>query len=65
MKLKQKICDLCGEPVNKSEYQDYKVTIKRHWYSMGGEGYAKLDICGDCMNKLIHDMPATKEGDGE
>ena len=63
MKLKQKICDLCGEPVNKSEYQDYKVTIKRHWSSFGSDGYAKLDVCGTCIEKIIHSVTTTKEGE--
>lgn len=50
MKIKTRICDICGNPMFRHGRDVYKIK-KRHWETelLGKQ----MDICDDCFEKFI------------
>lgn len=66
----QEVCDLCGKKIME-RYEDkaYIFTVKKRWHSYDGftpyREKTKLDICADCMKKIIKVQPDTSGGENE
>lgn len=48
--MKAIICDICDQPINSRQY---KVIIKKEWFSFAEHGFEKMDICEYCANRII------------
>lgn len=54
MKVKLVYCDICKEKIVGDEGDvRIKYRAKRKWYSWWEEGWSRIDICADCLNKII------------
>ena len=58
MKIKNIICDLCGETVDNRRETGYKLKSKHFWID---NTYHNMDICQDCMNKIRNYIEANRE----
>lgn len=50
--MKQRVCDLC-----KKRYPDarikYKYKAKRRWVSWYEDGWNRIELCENCLKKII------------
>ena len=51
--MKQVICDICGEPILKSELSSKYRIQKRVWTSIFNAEWNELDVHSHCMKGLI------------
>lgn len=51
--MKQVICDICGEPILKSELSSKYRIQKRVWTSIFNAEWNELDAHSHCMKELI------------
>ena len=61
MKIKTEVCDLCKKNSPDAKIK-YKYKAKHFWYSWYEDGWMKIELCQDCLDKIIE---ADKAGDGE
>ena len=69
--MKQRICDLCKKPIEYSRIMNnlcvkgYHVVIKKHILERIVGGFItrneKLDICPECMDKMVNYILKNKE----
>lgn len=52
MKMKIHVCDLCkkNEPDAKIKY---KYRAKHSWVSWGEDGWDRIELCQECLDKII------------
>ena len=63
MKAKVIICDICREKIfNDDGDINIKYQAKRKWYLWCEGGWERIDICANCLNKIIS---AKKENESE
>lgn len=48
--MKTIICDICNQPI---QTRQYKVIIKKEWFSFAESGFDRMDICADCADRII------------
>ena len=58
MKVKQIVCDICGEPIKYRKSIGYKIKKKRYFIDLT---YNDMDICGRCMEKIFEEIRKEKE----
>ena len=55
---KQIICDICGNPIICRRNVGYKIKKKQYFLDAT---YHRMDVCGDCMWKIIKAIREEKE----
>lgn len=60
MKIKMHVCDICqrNQPDAKIKY---KYRGKKVWYSLYEHGWEKIELCQDCLDKIIKAKSENKE----
>ena len=51
--MKTIICDICNQPIVTKQY---KIIIKKEWWSFAEHWFEKMDICQDCADKIIENI---------
>lgn len=51
--MKVRICDLCKKQFGNEGDVKFKYKAKKRWYCFDEAGWEKLDICSECINKII------------
>lgn len=59
MKVKQIVCDICGEPIKCRKSIGYKLKKKQYFLDAT---YHNMDICGRCMETIVQTIKKAKEG---
>lgn len=58
--MKVKVCDLC-----EARYPDakikYRYKAKRRWFSWYEEGWDKIELCTECLEKIINAKTESEE----
>ena len=60
MKIKQRICDFCSEPIVSAG----DLIIKEKWISWHESGWQRLDVCIDCAKKIRSFIKENKNESG-
>ena len=50
--MKARVCDICKENVPDAKIR-YKYRAKRIWCSFGEQGWERIELCENCLNKII------------
>ena len=53
MKAKVIFCDICKEIIDNDGDIRIKYRAKRKWYLWDESGWDKIDICANCLSKII------------
>lgn len=61
MKVKQIVCDICGEPIKDKKSIAYKLKKKQHF--LIDATYHNMDVCGRCIETIIQTIKKAKEGE--
>lgn len=57
--MTKKVCDLCEEQSPDAKIK-YKYKAKRRWFSWYEEGWDKIELCEDCLTKIINAKRKTR-----
>lgn len=60
MKIKTEVCDLCKKNSPDAKIK-YKYKAKHFWYSLGETGWDRIELCQDCLDKIIEADKAGEE----
>ncbi len=52
MRIKMEVCDLCKKNSPDAKIK-YKYRAKKHWCFGYEEGWKKIDLCEECLRKMI------------
>ena len=47
-----RVCDVCQKELVRVKIK-YKYKAKKFWMSYGSCGWEKMELCNDCLNKII------------
>lgn len=48
----KRVCDLCGKNYPDAKIK-YKYRAKKKWYSWHESGWTKLELCENCLSKIV------------
>lgn len=51
--MTKKVCDLCEERTPDAKIK-YRYKAKRRWCLWWEEGWEKIELCEDCLKKIIY-----------